>query len=253
MILTDCAQAHVVNTRRDRESVKNLNMKQLAFGICVLLLPSFAGQATAEQAELLSDTFRENLRPAANTGGARVMGLQVIGADPAAELQAIVPQSWAGEAFCVRTSSSDGLYDSENTYRAPVDTSEPVVVPHVTETRFPDKLTQADPEGFGIRILRAPCEDVTDTTAGALALWRTSGPVEAFTLFVNSFDADRLVAFPEGGDPVECTTISADITVAFDRVCAVPELPAMGTMTVRLIPVKDGRRGRPETLVIDLR
>ena len=232
----------------------NLIMKPLALAlsVSVLLSPSFSGQATAEQAELLSEVFQENLRPAANTGGARVMGLQVIGSDAAAELHATVPGDWAGKEFCVRTSSSDGLYDSENTYRAPADTSQPVTVPHVMMTRFPDKLAQTEPEGFGIRILQAPCDEVTEETAAGLALWRASGRAESFTLLVNSFDADRLVAIPGTGAPVECTEISADITVAFDRICVVPRPPEKGRMKIRLIPVKDGRRGRPETLFVEL-
>lgn len=209
-------------------------------------------QATADTAELLADKFNETLRPAANTGGARVMGLQVIGADPVTDLQAIVPASWAGERFCVRTGTSDGLYNSENTYRAPADTSRPIAVPHVTQSSHANKLIAMAPDSFAIRIQRAACEDTGPDSPGALALWRGGDGQDSFALFVNSFDADRLVAFPSNGDPVECSAIAADISVAFDKVCNVPFAMDQGDITIRLIPVKDGLRGRTETITIDL-
>lgn len=201
---------------------------------------------------LMADTFKETVRPAANTGGARVLGMQMVGTDPSMELQAIVPDSWAGEPFCVLTGTSDGLYDSENTYRAPLDTTTPITVPHVTRSRHADKLEALDPEGYGIRVLRGACEEVSDDTPGALALWRLAAPSGVFEMFVNSFDADRLVAFPDDGQPVECDVIGADISVAFDRVCRLPYGVGQGPLLVRVVAIKDGRRGRTETVLLDL-
>lgn len=215
-------------------------------------MTNVGGQSRAETAELLSEFFQETLRPAANTGGARVMGIQFVGADPEPELHAAVPESWAGEKFCVRTGSSDGLYDSENTYLAPVDTDNPVVVPHIAKSSHATKLKSLDPQGYGVRILGAPCTDVTDETPGALAMWRSDQMQEAFLLFVNSFDADRLVAFPSNGKPVECGTISADISVAFDRSCLIAFDAAEKAMSIRLVPVKNGQKGRAEFVTIEL-
>ncbi|MEM8592018.1 MAG: hypothetical protein AAGF13_05775, partial [Pseudomonadota bacterium] len=96
------------------------------------------------------------------------------------------------------------------------------------------------------------CEQAADDAPGALALWRATVPSNMFDLFVNSFDADRLVAIPDNGPPVECENISADISVAFDRVCRLPFGLGEGALSIRLIPIKDGRRGRAETIRIDL-
>ena len=227
-------------------------MRRIALGLIFAALPVFPLQATGETAELLSDTFRETLRATANTGGARVMGFQITGADPLTDLQALVPHSWAGEPFCVRTGTSDGLYDSENTYRAPNATSAAVVVPHVTRSNHAKALDALDPQGFGVRIQRNACDETSADSPGALALWRAAEAADRFSVFVNSFDADRLVALTAGGAAVECDVINADISVAFDRVCTIPFEMGQGLMTVRLVPFKDGLRGLTEFLTIEL-
>lgn len=232
--------------------MKILIMKHIAFWLFVSVLPSFPGQATADTAELLSGPFRETLRPTANTGGARVMGVQIYGADPLTDMQALVPKSWAGELFCVRTGTSDGLYDSENTYRAPRDTSVSVIVPHVDLSDHPGTLDALVPQAFGIRIQRDACDRTSPDSPGALALWRAADAGDAFAVLVNSFDADRLVALPDKGDPVECAMLGVDVSVAFDRICTIPFAADTGEMRVRLVPFKDGRRGLTETLTIQL-
>jgi hypothetical protein len=236
-------------------------MKCISFGLILAVSPFYPLLATAETAQLLSDTFHETLRPTANTGGARVMGFQIVGADPLTDLQAFVPVGWAGKPFCVRTGTSDGLYDSENTYIAPDDTSTSdevpppvtrVEVPHVTRSDHVEALGALDPQGFGIRIQEGACETTTSDSIGALAVWRAEGDTDRFAVFVNSFDADRLVALPAGGDVVECDVISADISVAYDRICTIPFETGQGKMIVRLVPFKNGLRGLPEFLTIAL-
>lgn len=229
-------------------------MKRVTFGLVLTLLPCFAAQATAETAQLKSEPFNETLRSAANTGGARVMGLQAIGIDAAAELRVILPKGWKNAPFfCVRTGTSDGLYGTENTYEAPADTTLPVVVPHMAKSIHGERLKTLPPHAYGIRVLLAPCDAAGDDTGIALALWRATEADDVFSLFVNSFSADRLVALPEGGKPVECDLIGTDVSVAFDRVCSVPILVGQNTQTVNLIPFKDGRRGRTETVTFDLK
>ena len=229
-------------------------MKPTLKGLTCVVLTILVTPSTADEALFKHDRLDETLVPEANTGGARVMGLQIPGGSAYSDLQVLMPPGWSsGSLFCVRTGTSDGLYDSENTYTAPNDLSEPVDVPHMSLSRYADELSDVHPEGLGIRVLRAECSAVTNQTPSALALWRDAEPGDRFVMFVNSFDADRLVAFPPHGDAVECEPIAADISVAFDRRCEIPLPVDMKEFSVDLQPIKGGRRGRTETIVIELR
>ncbi len=205
-----------------------------------------------------SEPFKESLRTEANTGGARVVGLQFLGGTAAADLFAMIPQSWESQdgdqaTICVRTNSSDGLYDSENTYIVPGDLSEPVTVPHIDKSLHTDRIIQLHPEALGIRITRNECGSEGSDNLNVLARWRDAAPGGNFAIFVNSFDADRLVAYPPVGPGVECEPIRAEISVAFDRRCELT-LPAnVSRFKVELQPVKNRRKGRIETIVIEVR
>ncbi len=202
----------------------------------------------------MSGKFVETLRSEANTGGARVVGVQMIGGSVAADLNAMIPESWGNtDEFCVQTNSSDGLYDSVNAYFVPKNLSEPVSVPHLRDTQYQKRIKLFHPEGLAVRITRNNCGSQTDNTENVVASWRDAEPGDKFAIFVNSFDADRLVAYPPSGDGVECRPIDADITVAFDKRCEMT-LPAHANVfTVELQPIKNGRKGRVETIVIDVR
>ncbi len=207
---------------------------------------------------LLSEQFNENLRSSANTGGARVVGLQVVGENHRAEMQALLPEDWAGRDFCVRTVSADGLYDSRNSYRAPVPTEDDLVeVPHLNRSTHAGELADFAPDSYGIYILGSACDAVDEDTEAALAVWRSGDPrKKTLALFVNSFDASRMVALPtQGGTQgaqVECREIAANIAVAFDRRCDIGFTLGAGPLTVELLPVKNGRLGRPEFITIAL-
>lgn len=184
------------------------------------------------------------------------MGLQFNGLDAGAELKAYMPASGAGDEFCVRTGSSDGLYGSENTYVWPDDTREPIEVPHYGHTEHGSRLSSLHRQGFGIRIFQASCDNVVETTANSLAIWRNGNPATQFTIFVNSFAADRLVAIAtqEGAElpPVDCQNIQADITVAFDRSCEITFVQGVGTVQVELLPIKGGKLRKSEFITVQL-
>lgn len=219
-----------------------------------IVLTSLPVASTAEEAQLATETFVETLRTEANTGGARVVGVQMLGGSAAANMYALIPESWATtEKFCVQTNSSDGLYDSVNTYLVPKTLSEPVDVLHFNNSQHQDRIKQFHPEGLGVRISQNDCGADTDDTANVLARWRDAEPGDSFAIFVNSFDADRLVAYPPTGDGVECRPIGADISVAYDMRCELNLPGTAGPFAVELQPVKNGRRGRIETLVIHVR
>lgn len=213
--------------------------------------------ATAESARLADGAFNETYRSVANTGGARVMGLQMTGADVPDELRALLPQDWSGKPFCVRTSSSDGLYSSENTYIAPDQTIATVQIPHVTLSSHSDRFPQFNQQNFGIRILQNGCDTQNDEAETAIALWQSGRPVDSFDIYVNGFGAQRLVAVVrvDGAkiDPIECEFIKADVRVAFDRICSVPISKDAATVSATLIPFKGGVRGRSEKLDIVLK
>ncbi|SMY08008.1 hypothetical protein LOM8899_02154 [Flavimaricola marinus] len=228
-------------------------MTALAAGL-LSVLTSLPAPSTAEEARLVTEPFNESVRPEANTGGARVVGLQFLGGSAEADLHALIPARWADAPhFCVRTNSSDGLYDSVNTYHMPQDLTAPVEVPHLRDSEHDGIITSLHPEGFGIRITRDDCDAVTDDTPNALGLWRDARPGDSFAIFVNSFDADRVVAYPQQGSGVECEPIGADISVAFDQRCVLPLPLDMTQFYVELQPIKNGRRGRIETILIDTR
>lgn len=214
---------------------------------------TFATQTSAESAELISEPFNETLRTAANTGGARLMGMQFVGSGAENNLSAVLPSDWGGKTFCVRTGSSDGLYDSENTYRAPSNTQDPVEIPHVERSEHSKRLGAFEGDDFGVHILLSDCETATRRTMRAVALWRATAPAGSFTIFVNSFDATRLVAFPSNGAPVECQPIASSISVAYDKACSISFSAAETMLEVELLPSKDGLAGRAEFVTIQLK
>lgn len=230
-----------------------------------LMLTSLASQTIAESA-VLEGIFNEDLHASANTGGARVMGLQVDGKNARAELKTVLPTAWDNKPFCVRTRSSDALYNSENTYRRPNETSQdiaglgtlqnPIDVPHIDHTEHQDSLMAIGDEGFAVRIFLSACADITDTTESTVALWRDGVLAQNITVLVNSLGAERLVAILTQGDttadPVDCEPIAADVTVAFDRVCTLQLLKTSGFAKVELLPFKGGKLQRPELLPIRL-
>ena len=233
-----------------------------SIGVCTVVavlssLAVFPKIATAESARLAEGPFNETLRSVANTGGARVMGLQMTGADVPDELRALLPQDWSGRPFCVRTSSSDGLYSSENTYIAPDQTLTTVQIPHVTLSSHSDRFPEFDKQNFGIRILQNGCDTQNDQAETAIALWQSGRAVDSFEIYVNGFGAQRLVAVVrvDGAkiDPIECDLIKADVRVAFDRICSVPISKEARTVSTTLIPFKGGVRGRSEKLDIVLK
>jgi hypothetical protein len=208
--------------------------------------------STSEEAQLAAESFIETLRSEANTGGARVVGVQMLGGSATANMYAMIPKTWANiEKFCVRTNSSDGLYDSVNTYIVPEDLSEPVDVRHFDTSQHQDRIRQFHAEGLGVRISQNACDSEAVGATNVVARWQDAEPTDKFAIFVNSFDADRLIAYPPTGDGVECRPISADITVAYDMRCELDLLGTSEPYVVELQPVKNGRRGRIETLVID--
>jgi len=221
------------------------------------LLSSAATAASAGTAELLVTDFQENVRNSANTGGARVVGVQLVGQRDDVELRALIPQSWQDRPFCVRTVSSDGLYDSVNPYRVSAAAGILVEVPHLALSKHAGQLMQYTPDAYAITVTDGACEGSTGSLQAALAVWRTEAPVgQSFALLVNSFDADRMVALPSQGGTdgaqVECETISADVSVAYDRRCEIPFSAGAGPVQVELLPVKGGRLGRSEFITIVL-
>lgn len=233
--------------------------------LACLVLTSFAGPAITEIAVLDGD-FNEDLLASANTGGARVIGLQVDGVDVRAELKVMLPTSWKDKPFCVRTRSSDALYNSENTYRrqslssdsdgVPQASSEPIEIPHIGQTEHQDSLMAIVKDGFGVRIFLSACANVTDATQSTVALWRDGTFTQNITLFVNSFGAQRLVAILTQGavvaDPIDCTPIVADVKVAYDKTCNLKLLATSGPAEVELLGFKDGKMQRPEFLLFRL-
>lgn len=228
------------------------------FSLPIAVFTTFAGQAIGESAELLAPDFNEELHTAANTGGSRVIGLQVTGNDPEAELAALLPSEHGTKNFCVRTRSSDALYDSENPYKAPDNAAEPVEVPHMEETDHESKLMGLTNDGYGVRVFLSLCDEIKSDTPNAIAAWRNGGLGQNITVYVNSLGADEMGAIlrqegQEGQEaaPVFCTPVQSDVTVAFDLRC---DLALMNNEdgSIELIPFKGGKIQRSEKVIFKL-
>lgn len=219
-----------------------------------LVFTSLATSAISESAILVNDSFHEVLRSSANTGGTRVLGLQVVGKTEGAELQARLPAQWQDTEFCVRTRSSDALYDSENTYRRPNTTDQNIDVPHIAQTSHRKKLSSLEQDAFGVRIFLSACGSINDRTENAIALWRDGDFGNRVTLFVNSLGADRVAAIVTQGsvtaEHVFCEPVAADIKVAFDLICTVELMTKANDAEIELIPFKNNQMQRSETVVI---
>ncbi len=231
----------------------SINGRKLKLSLAAVLAFTAFG-AMAETANLAVEPFQETVRSAANTGGASVMGLQMTGADAGQDIHALLPTDWAGQRFCVRTVSSDGLYSSENTYVAPSVPAKTVEVPHVTLSSHPRRLSQLVSQNFGIRIANGDCTAWDDEKPAAVALWQSEQPAQMLEVYVNGFGAQRLITIAvidgERMPPVECNLIDAEVRVAFDRLCQVPVNGETGAVSITLIPFKGGVRGRSETIEV---
>lgn len=215
-----------------------------------------AAPAISESAILVDSDFNEVLRSSANTGGTRVIGLQVIGNNEGAELQVYLPKDWQEREFCVRTRSSDALYDSENTYRRPNLAAQNIDVPHITQTDHRTKLASLGQDAYAVRVFLAACDRVDEQTENAIALWRDGNFRNQITLFVNSLGADRIAAIlTQGLDTAEhifCEPVVADVKVAFDLVCTLDLIVKDTSAEIELLPFKNGKMQRSETVLIAL-
>lgn len=184
------------------------------------------------------------------------MGVQVVGNNEGAELQVRLPKEWQDTEFCVRTRSSDALYDSENTYRRPNMADQNIDIPHIAQTDHRKKLGSLGQEAFGVRVFLKACENINDRTANAIALWRDGEFSDRITLFVNSLGADRIAAILTQGsttaEHIFCEPVVADVKVAFDLTCTLELIAKDTSAEIELLPFKNGKMQRSETVLVAL-
>lgn len=210
-------------------------------GMVTLLTSVGAAPGVAQTLELAGEPFNEVLRPSAEISGAVVAGFQIHakaapvhqGVADEAPLLAHVPGDVAGGPACVRVTSANGLYDSENEYRfSGTEEWEGGFLPVRYPTRFSDFFDGLEGSEVTASIALSAC----DKRPGRLLLaaWKPERDLDA-TLYVNSLRADTVVLrFVDTKKSVRCAPVETALRSAYDTACPVDLKGMSGQVEVEI-------------------
>lgn len=222
----------------------------------VLLWPATA--ALADDVTLKSAQLNETLREAAQISGVLVTGVVGTGTPAATSptLRVHLPQSWAGDEFCVSVLSADGLYESRNTYVASGAWNGGVVsIPY--PTRYPRELSELEPGEVGVIARQGTCA-ARDAGTVVPSYWNEQ-PADKrgeVLILLNSFRADEAYLFvgtAHDAPVVHCSPLDGITRTAFDMVCPV-QIPARtgDTLELEINRVESGIMAPPDFINIQL-
>jgi hypothetical protein len=223
--------------------------------ITTLILVLLAMPVLAEddgRVSLLTSPFNEIVRPEAIISGSSFMGLVARSDDTLAagapEISAWLPAEWAGDTACLHVISSDGLYESLNSYGIAADwEGGQIELPY--PSRSGEELRARQQIEIALALTRGQCG--TEGSEATLAFW-SDRPLSSLTLLVNTFRAQEVLVYVDGRPevpPVACQPAEAEIRTAFDMVCTLPpEWFEGAALQVTLLPVKNGEIGQETRL-----
>lgn len=217
-------------------------MRWLIIGL--VLLASSPVSAQDNRTELEPDPFNDILRDQATISGGRVVGFQAVQPSPNRDVPAVaswLPATWAGQDFCLRAMSADGLYEAVTTYHAPASWSGGLVYLGYP-TPYGADLAGLAENDIAVSVQVGACDEPGEPGM-ALAFWNAA-PGGPMRLLVNSFRADEAIVYLPSGEPVPCDPITEGARVAFDMSCEVPAAAfEKGATLLSILTIKDGEIG----------
>lgn len=175
------------------------------------------------------------------------------------------PADWAGAPVCVWTRSADALYTGTGAATlAGAGVTELVIDPDRLRASggHPDVLAEeAIQGGLAVLVQAGACGERPDVSAGtAVARWSADAADATVLVYVNSSNADRVIAKIEGRDgrllpPMPCARTVGDVGVAYDHVCRldIPATTADGSATLVIDRFRDGNPDeRPARMTLAL-
>lgn len=224
----------------------------LALVLCVSPLQVAADETG--MVSLTSNPFNEIVSDGTKISGTSFLGLVASSANsvppstPA--ISAWLPADWAGAVVCLRVVSSDGFYESENTYSVAGDWTG-----GRTEFDYPTEKAEVfevrSQANFAISVTKGNCN--AQGAEAALAFW-TGDSAHEIALHVNSFRADETLVYLEG-DPlsqeISCKAAPVDVRTVFDTVCPLPkDWFQHDTFEIVVLPIKNGEMGSESRLLL---
>ena len=194
--------------------------------------------------ELSGGEFNEVVRDAAQISGIIVAGLvrhgPIVQENGRPVLHAMVPDSWSETSLCLRVVSSDGLYESANTYQLPDSWSGGLVsIPYPTS--HDALLRDLAPGELATRLSAGPCH----AEPGMIARlhWNDPESQAATSVLVNSFRSDEVYLYV-AEMPVRCMPLEVRGLVAYDTLCPLPD-DLTGEVPLTIYRINDGTSQRP--------
>lgn len=222
----------------------------LSVFLCVS--PLHVAAEEADMVSLTSDPFNEIVSDGTKISGTSLLGLVASSANTAPPstpaISAWLPADWAGSTACLRVVSSDGFYESKNTYSIAVDWTG-----GRTEFFYPTQEAEVfaarSQASFAVSVTKGSCDDDGEETV--LAFW-TGDSVKEISLYVNSFRADETLVYLAGdssSQEVSCKAAPVDVRTVFDTVCPLPkDWFQSDTFEVVVLPIKNGEMGSESRL-----
>lgn len=213
--------------------MRNLLSTVIMFG---LWLP----EAQAEVQRISASDFQEKTFEHSEISGALIVGFQlwseVMGPD--IQVEAHVPEGWGD--LCMQVSTIDGLYESQSYYSLPADW-EGGVVSLDYPTEYGDRLLRLDSGELAALVRRGSCNGIPDSVLSVS--WRVdASEPRSVQLFINSFEADEVVAYVGAELEIVCEAVSALRKVSYDTVCTfdLPNSPH-GTEVLEVLRIRSGQ------------
>ncbi|MEI4474129.1 hypothetical protein [Frigidibacter sp. MR17.24] len=201
---------------------------------------AICGEASAEAPRLTTAPFTEKVFERSEISGTLVVGISQVAGNLSEDLRisAEIPAGWSNLCLSVRT--VDGLYESRNHYELPADWAGGNVI-FDYPTAHTQLLLTTDADRIGTLVSAGSCDRQGSDIA--LSGWRVSERMEGVVrIFVNSFQADEVIAYAGDAPEVTCLPLTEGSRTAFDMVCDL-ELPAglESPIEVELIRVRSGK------------
>lgn len=193
------------------------------------------GPVSSQTLQLEGGSFNEVLRSSAEISGAVVAGFQVhqkVGGERG--FRALLPPGLEETQICIRVTSANGLYDSENSYvlvggsgtfPTPIDVDHPTQHVPFFEALAGEEVTAS--------IALGDCN--TRPVSLVLASWDSEVEKTA-VLYLNSLRADRVVLRDEEREKtVQCRQVEAPLRSAYDTVCQIDLIGRKGPFDVKIV------------------
>lgn len=246
-------------TRTIRETIRRHALGILGLLCCLGISP--VNGADVINAVLLSSGLQEKLEPDVNVSGNIIVGVMFSSAHLGliSNTLAIQPSRTKTDEICLKTTSRDGAYTSENLFRGKGKPQDILYLPY--ESKYPDVLKNYPGDADSVAITATAGECSQSKTADYYLPGRLDGRNQklygqGIRIYINGFDATDVSYQLEGIQnwlpAKDCDYIEEGRHTAYNFTCKVEEVAVnvANPVTVRILREVYGRELEPVTFKI---